>query len=159
MSDPRIQTFLSAMAAFPAELHQTFAQQPEAAIRFRPGPDEWSAIEVVGHLIDAEEILLRRMGQMISADNPQLIPLDQVGLVRQRDYQHKQLSLLLVSFAEKRAATVEELRYLRADNLERGGVHPWRGPITIGNLLTIWPGHDQQHLAQIKQSLAMFAGQ
>ncbi len=144
------------LGAFPAQLRARLAGQSDAAVRLRPATGEWSAIETVGHLIDIDVVNMGRVGQMIAAGGaPQLAVFDPVDAVVRRDYQQKHLPFLLQSFADGRAKLVDEWRYLMPANLAKGGVHPTRGPITVGFMVTeLMPWHDANHLAQIDAALA-----
>jgi uncharacterized damage-inducible protein DinB len=147
---------LAQLAAFPAELRTSVSALNAAQLRFRPAAGEWSAIEIVGHLIDVDEIWQQRVPHMISTDNPTLAPAEQDAKVRERGYQDKDLNNLLVRFAELRAQTIEMLRYITPVNMDKRGVHPVRGPITIADVFTIIPGHDQLHAQQIAANRVAF---
>jgi hypothetical protein len=55
-----------------------------------------------------------------------------------------------------RADNVRELAalHLTAADLERRGLHPDLGPVTIRQLLATWVAHDLDHLSQISRVLA-----
>ena len=108
---------LDALAAFPAQLRALVAGLSDEALRFRPAPGEWSIVENIGHLIDIDTLQGRRVGQIIARDNPPIEPFDVDEAVRRNGYQDKQASALLNTFAERRAALVEEWRYIRPANL------------------------------------------
>lgn len=63
---------------------------------------------------------------------------------------------LLDEFAARRAENLTELRSLdlRADDLEKRGMHPALGPVTLGQLLATWAAHDLNHLHQISRVMA-----
>lgn len=154
MGEGTIAPQLEALAAFPAALRQQVAGLSDEQLRYRPAAGEWSIVEIIGHLIDVEALYVRRIGQMISAENPILERIDQEALVEQRDYQSKQAAQLLATFAEQRAAALDEVRYIRPANLARTGVHYLRGQVTIAELLGVWSDHDQNHLRQVAANIA-----
>jgi hypothetical protein len=92
---------------------------------------------------------------MLATDNPTLAAVDP-NWVRQRDYQNKQLSFLLISLAEQRAEYVEFLRMLRPAQLARTGRHPTRGQLTVEQGIAALADHDRGHSAQIAANLAAF---
>lgn len=153
MTTEAVKEHLAAIAAFPAALRQQLAGLGEEALRFRPAEGEWSAVENVGHLIDIDALMMGRVGQMIARDNPQLQPLDVDEAVRRGDYQQKHAPFLLATFAERRAALVEEWRYIMPANLTRAGVHPTRGPMTIADIIALVARHDLMHRDQIAAAL------
>jgi uncharacterized damage-inducible protein DinB len=155
MDEAQFKAHVDALAAFPEELKRQLAGLSDAALRFRPSPDEWSIIEIVGHMTDVDAIWPGRVRQMLSTDNPQLQRVDN-DVVRQRDYQNKQLGFLLITLAERRAEFVELLRMLRPVQLMRPGLHPTRGPITVADAPAALADHDRGHRAQIGANLEAF---
>jgi hypothetical protein len=146
---------IDALAAFPHQLKQQLQGLDDAALRFRPAPGEWSAIELVGHIIDVGALWPGRTRQMLTSDNPTLAAVDPQW-VRQRDYQNKQLSFLLITLAEQRAEFVEFLRVLRPSQLARTGVHPTRGPLSVAEGIAALVDHDQGHSRQIAENLQVY---
>ena len=61
------------------------------------------------------------------------------------------LDSLLDEFARLRAANIEELQRwnLNDNDLERTGMHPTFGEVTLRQLLAAWVVHDLGHVAQI----------
>ena len=58
------------------------------AIRHRPAAGEWSAVEVVGHMIDTMQIWTSRVERLMVEERPALPRYDQDALVRDNDYLH-----------------------------------------------------------------------
>ena len=58
------------------------------AIRHRPAAGEWSAVEVVGHMIDTMQIWTSRVERLMGEERPALPRYDQDALVRDNDYLH-----------------------------------------------------------------------
>ena len=156
MTNTDISTALDALAAFPSALQRRLQGLSDAALRFKPAPNEWSVVEVVGHLCDVEALWAGRIRQMLASEQPAFPPFDPDALVAQQRYQEKQVAALLSTLAERRAEHLEFLRGLRAPQLERAGVHPVRGPVTVGSTIVILSGHDQLHLNQIEANLKAF---
>jgi hypothetical protein len=155
MDEAQFKAQVEALAAFPEQLKRQLEGLSDAALRFRPAPDGWSIVEIVGHMTDVDAIWPGRVRQMLSTDNPQLQGVDN-DVVRQRDYQNKQIGLMLITLAERRADFVELLRMLRAAQLARPGLHPTRGPITVGDAPAALADHDRGHREQIAANLAAF---
>jgi len=157
MDEPTFKAQIDELAAFPAALKAQLQGLSDTALRFQPTPDAWSIVEIVGHMTDVDAIWPGRVRQMLSTDNPQLSAVDN-SIVRQRDYQNKQLSSLLITLAERRAEFVELLSVLRPAQLERTGRHPTRGPITVADAAAALADHDSRHCEQIAANLAAFEG-
>ncbi len=155
MTEEPINTQLDRLAGFPAELQQRLQGLSDEALRFRPTPESWSIVEILGHLTDVDAVWPARVRQMLAAENPTLVRVDN-DLVRQRDYQHKQVGTLLTTLAERRAEFVALMRSLRPAQLARTGIHPTRGPITVAGAIAALADHDRQHREQIEANLAAF---
>jgi len=155
MDDSEHKAHLDALAAFPEQLKQRLAGLSDEALRFRPTPEGWSIIEIVGHMADVGLIWPGRVRQMLSAHNPQLQSVDN-AIVRARDYQNKQLDLLLMTLAECHADFVALIRGLRPEHLARRGQHPTRGPLTVGDAAAAFADHNRGHLEQIAVNLEAY---
>jgi DinB superfamily len=154
MSDG-VKSQIDLLAAFPEQLKRQLQGLEDAALRFRPAADEWSIMELVGHIIDVGTLWPGRTRQMLATDNPTLAAVDPTW-VRQRDYHNKQLSFLLITLAEQRAEYVEFLRILRPAQLARAGIHPTRGPLTVEQGIAALADHDRIHSEQIAANLEAY---
>ena len=157
MSDS-VKEQIDLLAAFPEQLKRQLQGLEEAALRFQPAPDEWSIMELVGHIIDVGALWPGRTRQMLATDNPTLAAVDPAW-VRQRDYHNKQPGFLLITLAEQRAEYVEFLRVLRPAQLARSGIHPTRGPLTVEQGIAALADHDRGHSEQIAANLAKYRQQ
>ena len=81
-------------------------------------------------------------------------PFDMKGHVR--EVEGKSINQLLDEFAQLRTNNLVELRAwkLQPADLERRGVHPSLGTVTMSQLLATWPAHDMTHLHQLSRVLA-----
>ena len=63
---------------------------------------------------------------------------------------------LLDRFETLRSRNLDELGSLRLGpaDLERKGLHPELGPVTLGELLATWVAHDLDHVAQVARVMA-----
>ena len=61
---------------------------------------------------------------------------------------------LLDEFADVRQKSLGELGTVRVADLDRRGLHPDFGPVTLRQLLATWVAHDLDHLTQIVRVMA-----
>jgi hypothetical protein len=155
MEDSQFKALLNELAAFPAALKTQLQGLSDAALRFQPTPDDWSIIEIIGHLTEVDAVWPGRVRQMLSTDNPQLVSVDNT-VVRQRDYQNKQLNFLLITLAERRAEFIEMLRVINPSQLSRTGQHPTYGQINVTGAAAALANHDRSHREQIAARLEAF---
>ena len=125
----------------------------ERAQSSRGGDEDWSVVEVVCHLRDAEERALERTVAMRDADDPFLPGYDQAQWARDRDYAAADLRDALSAFLRLRAQHVEALAGLAPAQWERIGQHEEVGQITIAAQAAHMAAHDVIHAAQIARQL------
>ncbi len=140
--------------ATPAILRALLCDLDDALLRERPDHDDWSIVEVVAHLADADERAHERVRRMRDEDEPRLEAYDQEALAEERQYRFMPLDRALDRFAASRAAHAETLAALDDAAWARAGIHEEVGPITIQALTAHMAAHDATHLAQIAASLA-----
>ena len=63
-------------------LRQAVAGMSPEELTARPGPGDWSILELVIHLADSDSIAIDRMKRMLIEDNPQLLYADETAYVR-----------------------------------------------------------------------------
>jgi len=120
------------------------------------GGDTWSAYDIVGHLIHGEKTdWIPRAAIILSERADKTFePFDRFAQFEAS--RGKSLSQLLEEF---RALREKNLALLRSKNLtgadlERKGVHPAFGEVTLSQLLATWVAHDLNHIAQIARVMA-----
>ena len=125
----------------------------EEARGARGGDEDWSVVEVVCHLRDAEERALERMRAMRDEDDPFIPSYDQEQWARERNYQGQDLHEALNAYARIKRQHLAELEALPAEAWERTGRHQEQGTITITNQTLHMVAHDIMHAAQIGRQL------
>ena len=125
----------------------------EDALEARGGDENWSVVEVLCHLRDAEERALQRMRAMRDEENPFLPAYDQDSWAQERNYASQELGPTLDAFLRLRETHVAELVALPADGWERTGRHEEQGTITISAHTLHMLAHDAIHAAQIARQL------
>jgi len=151
-----LQQTISLLARTPAALDALLRDLPETWTFRNEGENTWSPFDVVGHLISGERTDWMARTRMIlqSGDSRPFEPFDRLGLVRET--QGKSLGQLLDEFARLRSANLSDLRamHLQPKDLERRGLHPSLGAVTLSQLLATWAAHDLTHLHQISRVMA-----
>lgn len=147
---------ITALARTPAVLDALLRPLPSAWLDAPDGPGTWSARQVVAHLIDGENVdWTVRARSILAADGapPSFAPYDVAGSIARSD---SSIEELLDTFAEARGTNVAWLRDTAPSDadLDRIGLHPILGPVTLRQLLATWVAHDHGHMVQITQTLA-----
>lgn len=155
-SQPPLEESIALLERTPRVLHELLAGLPQSWLGERDTPDGWTARDVVGHLISAELDDWIPRAEIIVNDGTSRAfdPFDRLAHVeRDRD---ASMHELLDRFAGLRADGIVRLRELASDgdDLERRGLHPELGEVTLGELIATWTVHDLDHIAQIYAALA-----
>jgi hypothetical protein len=140
----------------PATLDAWLRDLPDLWTLTNEGEGTFSAFDVVGHLIHGERTDWIPRAQMI-LQYGESRPFDKFDrLAQERESQGRSLGELLDTFAALRAENLVELRRLdlQPSDLERRGLHPELGVVTLGQLLATWAAHDLTHLHQISRVMA-----
>jgi hypothetical protein len=140
----------------PAVVSALLAGVPDAWTNTPDVAEGWRPRDVVGHLISAEIDDWIPRAERILADGTSK-PFD--GFDRfahvERDADVP-LDRLLERFAELRMQTLTRLGELVTDeaDLDRRGLHPALGEVTLRELLATWAVHDLDHVSQIFAGMA-----
>ncbi len=123
----------------------------EEELRWRPAEGEWSLKETASHLRDAEELALAQFNAFISGYASALPAWDVDLLPQERDYQGEEMARVLASLRGLRRETTYLLWGLTGADWQHSAEHPYRGPVTLGELARELAQHDLEHLWQVRQ--------
>ena len=139
----------------PALLRALLIGLPDAWTDTPDTAEGWRPRDVVGHLITGEQtdwmVRTRRI-----LDEGTSVPFDRFErfAMLERDA-GVPLDQLVERFAQLREANMTALRDLVTDaDLDRRGLHPSLGEVTLRELLATWAVHDLDHIGQIHAGLA-----
>jgi hypothetical protein len=141
---------LKALREAAEELEGEFYNLPRRQLTERQG-DEWSLIQIAGHLRDREELNLNYLRRMISSRRPLLEIVDLESLVEENAYTPSDLSGLLYGFSDARQNAIYLLYNLSDRQWRREGDHPYRGALRVDQLVKEMNEHDLAHLWQVKR--------
>jgi hypothetical protein len=130
----------------------------EDDLRWRPDEDAMSLKEIAAHLRDCEEYLLESLQQISYHDEPCLGRFDGDVLVLERDYRDVDLAYTVEGFESLRGRTTMLLWSLASPDWDRTGVHPYRGPVSLLQLVREQNQHDLEHLWEARQLRERLAG-
>ena len=151
-----IQDAVALLTRTPAVLDALLRDLPDGWTRSNEGDNTWSAFNVLGHLVQAERTnWMTRLGTILGSWEARMFePFDRSGHVR--EVEGKSLGQLLDEFARVRAENLKALQALTLtqDDLDRRGLHPTLGSVTLSELLATWAAHDLTHLHQISRVMA-----
>ncbi|HET8645745.1 MAG TPA: DinB family protein [Vicinamibacteria bacterium] len=141
-------------AAGPARLREAIGAVPQEARQFRPGPDKWSAHEVVVHCADSETNAAMRVRYLLAEKEPRILGYDEAHWARAFDYHAHPLDTALATVDAVRAHTAALLRRLPEEAWSREGVHTESGRYTMDDWLRIYANHVHNHADQVDRAHA-----
>jgi uncharacterized damage-inducible protein DinB len=146
---------IKALAETPARVATLLRLAPGEAWARRPRPGAWAPVEVLAHLADTELFHGTRVRLILAGDRPFLQPFEGSVLAEQARYLEWPPTLAFERFRARRAETLELLSGCSAAQLERVGVHPARGEITVADLVALMLAHDTDHVGQMRERLGI----
>lgn len=145
----------------PSTLNLLLQDLPEDWLMTNEGPDTWSPYDVMGHLIHGEETDWIPRAKMILQDGESraFTPFNREAMFEKS--KGESISDLLNTFAQLRGESLQELDELNLtpELLDKRGLHPELGPVTLGQLLSTWVVHDLSHIAQIARVMSKQCGE
>ena len=155
-SPPEVREAIEVLAPTPILLDHWLMGLSEPWLNTREREDAYSPLEVVAHLTDNEDVdwMPRLLRVLEYGESRPFIPYDRDGF-RTR-FEDWPIDRLLPRFASLRRTNLDWLEGLNlsAGDLERTGMHPGLGRVTVRQLLAGWVVHDLTHVSQIARVLA-----
>jgi hypothetical protein len=116
-----------------------------------PKEGEWSAVECLQHLLDAERVVFpfRAKRLLEGLDFPAYDP-DREGTKLEAEASP---AAMAQGFRQMRADSLQLLSGIEEVALERRGKHPELGEVSLGELLNEWAAHDLVHTMQAERAM------
>ena len=123
------------------------------ALRIRPEPGEWSVLECIGHIADAELVTATRERWILAEVVPDIVGYDQALWVDRLDHNADDPAMLVEMFEALRRANIDLWARRSAADRARMGHHRERGDESYEMTFRLVAGHDRVHLAQARRAL------
>jgi hypothetical protein len=127
--------------------------------RLKPARGEFSLVELIGHLVDAQLVSFTRYRWILAQDEPPLPGYEQDDWVRVSAYTDADPAQLIDLFEVVQRANVDLWRRTPVAERSRVGLHAERGPESYELTFKMMAGHDLLHLDQARQTVAAVKGQ
>ena len=140
----------------PVFLQALLSGLPDDWVMPNEGPETFSPYDVIGHLVHGEKTDWTVRTKMIleSGNTKTFERYDRFA--QYEESKGKSLQQLLDEFAAIRKENMGWFKVLNLteDDLNRKGMHPVLGDVTLRHLLATWVVHDLTHIAQITRVMA-----
>jgi hypothetical protein len=151
-----LQHTMALLARTPSSLNALLRDLPQEWTMQNEGGNTFNAFDVIGHLIHGERTdwMPRAKRILEFGETRAFDPFDRRA--QEGESEGKLLGQLLDEFARLRSDNLAELRSLKLgpEDLNRRGLHPALGTVTLSQLLATWAAHDLTHLHQISRIMA-----
>jgi hypothetical protein len=151
-----IQQAIEILNRTPAVCKALLAGLSDDWVMNNEGPDTFSPYDVIGHLIHGEKTDWAVRAKMILefGNSKTFVPWDRFA--QYKESEGKSLTQLLDEFAAVRQENMHWFKSLQLteNDLNKTGMHPVLGEVTLQNLLSTWVVHDLTHIAQVTRVMA-----
>ena len=86
MTESELKKHLEAAEKSPKQIAAAVSGLPDKVLRYKPAPDKWCILEILGHLADIEIVYAYRLRQMLADKKPVIAPMDQDDWARNLGY-------------------------------------------------------------------------
>ncbi|HQW50653.1 MAG TPA: hypothetical protein PL082_01240 [Tepidiformaceae bacterium] len=157
-SDPSF--LLKAMGEAAGELQRAFYGVSERELqREGTGTDEgWSLLAIPFHMRQVEQGIQRQLELMLNRREPEIRHVDLDDIPFREDYIEEDVEELLEEFHYLRRETTFMFWGIDERDWERGGVHPYRGRLTVLDIARETYQHDLEHLWQARRMIDRLGG-
>jgi len=113
------------LGTMPIFLRAEFEAAPGEFLRWRPAPEEWCVLEVVGHLIETEERgFAGRIRTILIEERPRFTTWDPSTVARERQDEQRDPAELLAELIRRRTSGVALVETLTATDLNAAETTP-----------------------------------
>ena len=152
MTEAEFKKHLDAAEKSPKEIAAAVSGLPEKVLRYKPSPEKWCVLEVLGHLADIEIVYGYRLRQMLADTKPVIALLDQDAWARNLGYMETPPAELVAFYGIARHHNLRMLRRAKAADFSKSAFHPeLQREVTVAELAGTMGGHGASHLQQIEQ--------
>lgn len=152
MTESELKKHLDTAERSPKEIAAAVSGLSDNVLRYKPSPEKWCVLEVLGHLADVELVYGYRLRQMLADAKPVIAPLDQDAWARNLNYLNSPPSELVAFYGLGRHHNLRLLRSLKASDLSKSAFHPeLQREISVAELVERIGGHGAGHLQQIEK--------
>jgi uncharacterized damage-inducible protein DinB len=159
MSEAELQEHIAAADKSPRRIAAAVSGLPDTILGYKPAPDRWSILEILGHLADIEIVYAHRFRQMLADKQPVIAPMDQEAWATKLSYSEESPAELVAAYGLNRHRTLQLLRRLQPGDLEKSAYHPeLQRDVTVAEYVAKIAAHGASHLAQIERLKKEAAG-
>jgi hypothetical protein len=152
VTEAELKKHIEAAEKSPKEIAAAVSGISPEVLRYKPTPEQWSILEILGHLADIEIVYSYRLRQMLADAKPVIAPMDQDAWAKHLGYMDIPAPELVALYGLNRHHNLRLLRRLKPEDLAKSAFHPEiQGNVTVANCVERMSSHGANHLAQIER--------
>src|SRR5579864_3794400 len=152
MTEAELTKHLNAAEQSPKQIAAAVLGLLDKTLRYKPSPDKWCILEILGHLADIEIVYAHRFRQMLADKKPVIAPMDQDAWAQNLGYMETPAPGLVALYGLNRHHTLQLLRRMKSGDLEKSAFHPeLKQDVTVAEYVEKMGSHGTNHLAQIER--------
>lgn len=148
---PAVEQVIRLLEENPQRIASLTAGLTPAQLRLPPGPDEWSANEVLAHLRSCADVWGGYIKTMLDQDAPRIRAVSPRGWVNRTDYREQEFGSSWQAFVAQRTELLRLLEPLVASDWARGASVTRSGKPTNETVLSYaerLAEHERHHVEQ-----------
>ena len=159
MNELELKQHLEAAEKSPKQIAAAVSGLPDKTLLYKPAPDKWCVLEVLGHLADIEVVYAYRIRQMLADKKPVIAPMDGDDWARNLGYTETPPAELVALYGLNRHANLRLLRRLKPADLGKSAFHPeLQREVTVAEMIEMMSVHGNGHLQQLERLKKESAG-
>ncbi len=136
----------------PRRLAAAVSGLSDKVLRYKPSPDKWCILEIIGHLADVEIVYGYRLRQMLADKKPVIAPIFVDDWARNLGYLEAAPAELVAQFGLNRHHNLRLLRRITLEDLSKTAYHPEKqADVTVEQMVQNFAAHDANHIYQIER--------
>jgi hypothetical protein len=152
MTESELKKHLEAAEKSPKQVAAVVSGLPVKTLRYKPAPDKWCILEVLGHLADIEIVYGYRLRQMLADKKPVIAPMDQNDWARNLGSMETPPAEMIALYGLNRHANMRLLQRLKPGDLDKSAFHPEiKKDVTVAEMVERMGTHGANHLEQIER--------
>jgi rubrerythrin len=146
------EEIIAILEVAPGQVADAILGVDDRVLARRPSADEWSAKEIIGHMVETDILFRYHLDVILAAAAPPELPLSQVPwrLHEGKGYEEMSAAGLVDRFERTRAETLALVKSLTAEQWSLRGLLMFK-PRTVVDLGTWLANHDPGHLVQVRR--------
>ena len=152
MTESELKKHIAAAENSPKQVAAAVSGLADKVLRYKPAPDKWCILEILGHLADVEIVYAYRLRQMLADKKPVIAPMDQNDWARNLGHLETPPPELVALYGLNRHANLRLLKRLKPGDLEKSAYHPeTKQDFSVAQLIERMATHGANHLEQIER--------